>query len=88
LLTPSHNYSVKQDKESEEIRECIHVLCGIRTWSEGLLREFDNLEHVASELLPHLNKIKEVVMNDIEDNELTWDEIMYYSTDPGPSPLD
>ena len=70
---------MKQDKESEEIRECIHVLCGIRMWSEGLLREFDNLEHVASELLPHLNKIKDVVVNDIEDNELTWDEIMYYS---------
>jgi len=88
LLTPSHNYPVKQDKESEEIRECIHVLCGIRMWSEGLLREFDNLEHVASELLPHLNKIKDVVVNDIEDNELTWDEIMYYSSSPGPSPLD
>ena len=25
ILKPSHNYSVKQDKESEEIRECIHV---------------------------------------------------------------
>ena len=88
MLTPSHNYSVKQDKQSEEIRQCLHLLVGISKWSEGLLREFDNLEHVASELLPHLEKIKDVVVTDIEDNELTWDEIMYYSEDPGPAPLD
>tara|TARA_R100001132_G_C3220201_1_gene59177 strand:- start:69 stop:329 length:261 start_codon:yes stop_codon:yes gene_type:complete len=84
----SHNYSVKGDKQEEERRECIHLLVGISKWSEGLLRDFDNLEHLSSELLPHLEKIKDVVVNDIEDNELTWDEIMYYSTDPGPGPLD
>ena len=59
----------------EKSTKVLNILFMNEKWSMNLRRNFDDLECNIDELYPHLKKIKKIILKDIEDGNMTLDEL-------------
>tara|TARA_R100000781_G_scaffold66777_1_gene42177 strand:- start:960 stop:1229 length:270 start_codon:yes stop_codon:yes gene_type:complete len=55
------------DKKEEKKHKSLNIIWMLEKWSKNLRDNFDDLEESVDLLYPHLKKIKNVILKEIED---------------------